>query len=86
MNIETIARTLALFQQGQSVADPQKWKSRQITATMLAGLIVAAVNVAKALGYDLPIDADTANAIAVSALVVVNAVLTITTSKTVGIK
>ena len=86
MNIETIARTLALFQQGQAVADPQKWKNRQITTTMLAGLIVAAVNVAKSFGYDFPIDADTANAIAVSALVVVNAVLTITTSKTVGIK
>ena len=53
---------------------------------MLAGLIVSAVNVAKALGYDLPIDADTANAISVTVLVVVNAVLTITTSKTVGLK
>ena len=53
---------------------------------MLSGLIVAAVNVAKSLGYDLPIDADTANAIAVTVLVAVNFVLTITTSKTVGIK
>lgn len=86
MNIETIARTLALFQQGQAVADPGKWKSRQITATMLAGLIIAAVNIVKSLGYELPIDADTANAISVTALVAVNAVLTITTSKTVGIK
>ena len=86
MNIEAIARALALFQQGQSVADPQKWKTRQIKSTMLAGLIVAAVNVAKGMGYDLPIDADTANAIAVTVIVAVNFVLTITTSKTVGVK
>lgn len=86
MNIETVARTLALFQQGQAVADPGKWKARQITATMLAGLIVAAVNVAKSFGYDLPIDYDTANGIGMTVLVAVNFVLTITTSKTVGIK
>ena len=86
MNVlQKTANVLALLNKGQSVADPAKWKSRQITATMLAGVVVALVNLAKSFGVDLPIDADTAEAISVTALVVVNGVLTITTSKTVGI-
>lgn len=79
------ANVLALLNKGQSVADPAKWKSRQITATMLAGVVVALANLAKSFGVDLPIDTETAEAIAVTTLVVVNGVLTITTSKTVGI-
>lgn len=83
--IQAIAGLLNLFNKGQAVADPEKWKSRQITATMLSGVVVAASSLAKSLGVDLSIDPDTANSIAVTALVVVNSVLTITTSKTVGI-
>ena len=83
--LQKTANVLALLNKGQSVADPTKWKSRQITATMLAGVVVALANLAKSFGVDLPIDAETAEAIAVTALVVINGVLTITTSKTVGI-
>lgn len=83
--LQKTANVLALLNKGQSVADPAKWKSRQITATMLAGVVVALANLAKSFGVDLPIDTETAEAIAVTTLVVVNGVLTITTSKTVGI-
>lgn len=75
----------ALFRQGQSVADPALWKTRQITATVLAGVLVALVNVAHAFGLEIPLDMDTANAIAAGAIGVVNLVLTITTSEKVGL-
>lgn len=74
-----------LFRKGDAVSDPAKWKNRQITATMLGGLIFAVLNVAKNFGYDLQIDEGAAEAVAVGALVLVNGVLTFTTSKTVGL-
>ena len=73
-----------LFRQGESVADPAKWKTGQITATILGGVVLAGVHVAKAFGVDLPVDTETATAIGGGVLAVVNVVLTITTSKTVG--
>ena len=75
-----------LFRQGQSVSDPAKWKNRQITATVLAGVILAIVNTLAAFGYSLPIDADTANAIAAGVIAVVNVVLTVTTTDKIGLK
>ena len=74
-----------LFRKGDAVSDPAKWKNRQITATMLGGLIFALLNVAKNFGYDLQIDEGAAQAVAVGALVIVNGVLTLTTSTKVGL-
>lgn len=80
-----LAAIWGLFRQGQAVADPQLWKKRQITATVLAGLILAIVNVAAAFGYPLPIDMETANAIAGGIIGIVNVILTITTTNKIGI-
>lgn len=74
-----------LFRKGDAISDPAKWKRRQITTTMLGGAIFAVLNVAKNFGYDLQIDEGAAEAVAVGVLVVVNGVLTLTTSKTVGL-
>ena len=74
-----------VFRKGDAVSNPAAWKAGQITATMLGALVLALVNLGKAFGYELPIDADGANAIGGGVLVIVNCVLTITTSKTVGL-
>ena len=74
-----------LFKKGNAVADPSKWKNRQITATMLAMLIVALIKVIGLFGYEIPVDENTATAIAGGIIGVVNVVLTLTTSKTVGV-
>jgi hypothetical protein len=85
LNMEKIKAIWSLFKQGESVADPAKWKARQITVTMLAGLLMAAVQLARAFGHEIPIDNETAMAIAGGAIAVFNTVFTITTSKTVGV-
>lgn len=74
-----------LFKQGQAVADPKAWKNRQISVTVLAGVILAVINVLSSFGLSVPIDVETANAIAGGVIAVVNVVLTLTTSDKVGI-
>lgn len=69
---------------GASVANPAAWKKGQITSTALGGLILVVVNTASAFGVSIPIDLDGANAIGAAILVIVNCVLTVTTSTTVG--
>ena len=73
-----------LFQAGKEVADAEKWKQHQITATMLAAVFMALVNILKVFGYDLPITNDMAMEIAGGFIAVVNIILTVITSKRVG--
>ena len=84
-SVHKLAAFLVLFRKGAAVSDPQVWKQRQITATVLASLIMAAVGVANAYGYVLPIDNETALAIAGGVLGIVNTILTITTTEKIGI-
>ena len=74
-----------LFKAGQSVSDPARWKSRQITVTVLGVVILAAVNLLAAFGVSIPIDTETANAIAGGILAIVNVVLTLTTTDKIGV-
>lgn len=73
-----------LFKQGQVIADAALWKNRQIKATVLAGVLLAVVNLASAFGYAIPIDVETSNAIAAGVIAVVNTVLTVITTDKVG--
>ena len=74
-----------LFKVGNSVVDAAKWKKRQISATVLAAALLAVINVLAAFGYAMPVDAETANAIAAGIIAVVNTILTITTTDKIGI-
>jgi len=74
-----------LLQKGKVVADPAKWKGRQITATALTGVIWASINTAEAFGYAIPIDSETVDAVAVGFLALINWLLTLSTSKKVGL-
>ena len=75
-----------LLQKGKAVADPAKWKSRQITATMLTGVIWAVIQAAEAFGYAIPVDEATVDSVAVGVLASVNWVLTLSTSEKVGMQ
>ena len=74
-----------LFRKGQELANAEAWKNRQVVANILGGFILAIVALMKAFGYDLPIDSDTAMSIAFGIAAIVNVILTITTSKKVGL-
>lgn len=75
---------MVLLKKGKSVADPEKWKKHQITATALTAFIWALINVSSAWGYDIPIGEETVDAAALGVLAVVNWVFTLSTSKKVG--
>lgn len=80
-----IAALWGLFRQGQSVADPKLWKERQVTATVLAGVLLALVEAVRAFGVEVPVDSESATAIAAGVIGVVNVVLTYATSDKVGL-
>lgn len=83
--INKIKSIMILFKRGKAVADPGKWKARQITSTTIVGLIYAAIGVADAFGYQISIDQGTVDGLAVGILTVVNIVFTLTTSKKIGL-
>jgi hypothetical protein len=76
-----------LFRKGSEVANVEKWKSHQITGTMVAGVLIALMNLAKVYGYELPIGitTDDLNQLAVGVIAVANIMLTCTTSKRAGL-
>ena len=84
--IKKAKAALTLLQKGKAVSDPAKWKSRQITATALTGVFWAAIQAAEAFGYAIPVDEATVDAVAVGVLAIVNWVLTLSTSKKVGLQ
>lgn len=75
----------SLFRRGEAVADPALWKSRQVEASALVGVILAAVEVCRAFGLDLPVDEASAAAVAGGVLAVVNIVLTVVTTDKIGL-
>lgn len=74
-----------LFRKGSEVANVEAWKNRQITGTLIGGLILAIINVAEIYGIKLPVDAESANAIGVGIVGVANVLLTASTSKRAGL-
>lgn len=84
--IKRLKASLTLLKKGKAVADPAKWKARQITATMLTGAVWAAIQAAEAYGYAVPIDEATVDAAAVGVLAVVNWVFTLSTSEKIGVQ
>lgn len=70
----------ALFQAGRRVADPVKWKRRQIEVTAVASVIWAATKLLESFGIVLPMDQETVDGLAISTITVVNFILTLTTT------
>jgi hypothetical protein len=83
--IKKIKSAMQLMKAGKVVADPAKWKNRQITSSMLVTAIWALVNASAAFGVEVPLDAETVDGLAVGILAVVNLVLTVTTTDKIGL-
>jgi hypothetical protein len=76
---------LGVFRHGNAVADPALWKNRAGMTMALTALITAIVAAAKAFGYELPIDGDTAALIAGGIAAVVGIWANYATSDKVGL-
>lgn len=83
--MEKLLALMNLFRKGQAVDNAAAWKNHQVTATMVGVVIMALVQVAKAFGYELPIDDTTATAVAGGLIAAINVVLTYITSSQVGV-
>lgn len=89
MNIfQAIPAFLDLFRKGKEVANAEAWKAGTITANVVVGVLGAIVTAAKAVGYDLPLEAQTLDVVGtaiVSVVAAVNAVMHVITSARVGL-
>lgn len=74
-----------VLQLGKSLADPQKWKRKQIEVTALGGLFIGVAQLSKVFGYDIYLDEDTATAIAGAIIACANWYFTLATSTKVGV-
>lgn len=83
--MNSIGNIFALLQKGAAVANKAAWTSGQVTASVLGGLIIGAVNILQANGYPVPIDAATANEIGGAIIAVANTVITVITNEHIGI-
>ena len=76
---------LDLFRKGNAVADPALWKSRQIKATLLLPVFGALVAVLRAFGLEVPLDDTQITQLVTGLVVLLNLVLTLTSSDKVGL-
>ena len=83
--MQKLLAVLALFRQGNVVANAAAWKNRQITVTALGAFLLALIHVLKAFGVEIPVDEEIANTIAAGVLAVFNIVLTLVTTDKVGL-
>ena len=83
--MEKIWAILALFRQGNAVADPALWKNSGISVAMLIPVFLAVARVAEAFGLALPFTESDAATLAAAVLCVLHIVLTVITSKSVGL-
>jgi hypothetical protein len=83
--MDKIKALWALFHVGEEVADPAKWKSRQMTGTILGAVLVAVINLLKTFGYDIPLSAEDSTQVGAAIVVVWNLALTMVTSKRAGL-
>ncbi len=83
--LQKIKAAWEVLQLGKSLADPQKWKRKQIEVTVLGGFLIGLAQLAKAFGYDLPVDEDTATAVAGGIIGLTNFYFTLATSTKVGV-
>lgn len=74
-----------VFRKGDAVADPAKWKAGQITVTAVAALLVALVQAAGAFGIEVTADENQIATVAAGVIAVVNILLTVATTKTIGL-
>lgn len=78
-----------LFQAGQMVSNPAAWKTGQMTAGLIAAFLGAALAIAKAFGYDIPLsDGDLVQigGVVLTIFGLFNGAVTVTTTDKIGLQ
>ena len=86
--IAGVGKLKEAMEAGKEVADPAGWKNKSVTANKIAVILAFALIVARVAGVDLPIDQETLEVGAAGLagmLFLVNNVVTLATSKKVGL-
>lgn len=76
---------IAMFVQGVEVANPEAWRTGQITGTIIGGFLLALLNVAHAYGCPVIIDPAQANEIGGAVITVFNIAMSAASSKHLGV-
>lgn len=83
--MDKLLALLSLFREGNEVADPKLWKTRQNNANIFVPVLAALVAVLRLFGVDVPLDNDSLALLSGGLLVLVNLVITNISSKRVGL-
>lgn len=83
--LKAIGAAIDALKPGKELANKAVWKNRQIAANLLVAFFTAILALLDALGYGLGLDEETIFAGASFVAALVNSVLTLATSATVGI-
>lgn len=76
---------LDLFRKGAIVSDPALWKQRQIAATVLLPIFGSLIAALRAFGIEVPLDDAQITQLVTGLVVVINLVLTVTTTTKLGL-
>jgi len=86
--IKNAPKFFELFQEGKELANASTWKSRTVATNCVVAFLATVVGLSKTFGYDIALDDQTIQGLAVGAVAVVgsvNAVMHVITSKRVGV-
>jgi O-antigen/teichoic acid export membrane protein len=71
---------ISVLRKGSEVADPEKWKSRTISTSMIVALLASCLSVSRAFGYEPPITAVDLENIAVGIIAIGGIAVSIVTA------
>lgn len=83
--MKLISSLWRVLQLGQSVANPAAWKTGQITGNAIIALLYAGANLSASIGFQIPASDEQISAVGLGLFALVNIVLTVSTSKSVGL-
>lgn len=83
--MKMISSLWRVLQLGHSVANPAAWKKGQITGNAVVALLYAGANLATSFGFPIPASGEQIDAVGLGLFALVNIVLTVSTSNTVGL-
>jgi hypothetical protein len=87
--IKSAPQFFETFKEGKELADSATWKNRTVATNCCVAFMATLIGLAKTFGYDIALDDQTVQGLAVGAVAVVgavNAIMHVVTSSRVGVQ